>query len=230
MGLGIGSSIAANVIASGRQPTSAIVTAQPATRTATAAGTATPPLGRSPYATSAISPALERPPGTSLFDPARGALAQNFQPGGYCHEDGPCHDSIYIPDISGGDFARAGTAIATSFQRLWRSLTPAATGGAAAVRTGQAGEAAVRAAFDIGEKVPIQIAGRTRIPDGLTSTVLSEVKNVQSLSYTQQLRDFAEYASQNDLRFDLYVRSTTQLSGPLAQEVANGAINLRFIP
>lgn len=39
--------------------------------------------------------AQERLPGTSLFDRQRGALAQNFQRGGYCHEDGPCHD--YTP-------------------------------------------------------------------------------------------------------------------------------------
>lgn len=83
---------------------------------------------------------------------------------------------------------------------------------------------------DIGEKALIRVGGRGRIPDGLTSTVLSEVKNVGSLSYTQQLRDFATYASQRGLRFDLWVRPTTQLSGPLAQEVANGAINLRYIP
>jgi RHS repeat-associated protein len=98
------------------------------------------------------------------------------------------------------------------------------------VRVGQAGEAAVRAVFEIGQKVPIQVAGRTRIPDGLTSTVLTEVKNVQSLSNTQQLRDFASYASQNGLRFDLFVRPTTQLSGPLGQAVTNGTINLRTIP
>jgi len=103
-------------------------------------------------------------------------------------------------------------------------------GGAGVVRVGQAGEAAVRAAADIGEKVPIEIAGRVRIPDGITSTVLTEVKNVQSLSYTQQLRDFASYARENGLRFDLWVRPSTQLSGPLAEEVANGVINLRFIP
>jgi hypothetical protein len=105
-----------------------------------------------------------------------------------------------------------------------------ARGGAGVVRVGQAGEAAVRSVADIGPKVAIDVAGRTRIPDGLTSTVLSEVKNVGSLSYTQQLRDFAAHASANGLRFDLWVRPTTQLSGPLAQEVANGAINLRYIP
>ena len=95
---------------------------------------------------------------------------------------------------------------------------------------GQAGEAAVRGAVDIGPKVPIAVGGRVRIPDGLTSTVLSEVKNVGSLSYTQQLRDFASYARANGLRFDLWVRPTTQLTGPLSQEVASGAINLRIIP
>jgi len=100
------------------------------------------------------------------------------------------------------------------------------------VRVGQAGEAAVRGVADIGPKVSINVAGRTRIPDGLNlgAKVLSEVKNVGSLSYTQQLRDFAAHASANGLRFDLWVRPSTQLSGPLAQEVANGAINLRYIP
>jgi hypothetical protein len=108
----------------------------------------------------------------------------------------------------------------------------AARGGAGVVRVGQAGEAAVRSVADIGPKVPITVAGRARIPDGLNleTRVLSEVKNVGSLSYTQQLRDFAAHASANGLRFDLWVRPTTQLSGPLAQEVANGAINLRYIP
>ncbi|HWO22671.1 MAG TPA: toxin TcdB middle/N-terminal domain-containing protein [Kofleriaceae bacterium] len=102
--------------------------------------------------------------------------------------------------------------------------------GASVVRAGQAGEAAVRSVANIGPKVSIRVAGRTRIPDGLTSSVLSEVKNVSSLSYTQQLRDFATYARQNGLRFDLWVRPTTQLSAPLAREISSGTINLRYIP
>jgi RHS repeat-associated protein len=103
-------------------------------------------------------------------------------------------------------------------------------GGAAAVRIGQAGEAAVRAVRDIGPKIAIDVAGRTRIPDGLLPTILSEVKNVASLSYTQQLRDFAQYAIQNNLRFDLYVRPNTTLSEPLAAAIRNGTINLLDIP
>ena len=100
-----------------------------------------------------------------------------------------------------------------------------------AASLGREGEAAVRGAYDIGSKQTIDIAGGgTRVPDGLTSTALSEVKNVQSLSYTQQLQDFASYAQQNGLRFDLYVRSDTQLSQPLQQAIQNGQVNLRYIP
>jgi RHS repeat-associated protein len=103
-------------------------------------------------------------------------------------------------------------------------------GGAAAVRLGRAGEAAVRAAHDIGPPTRIFVNGVERVPDGLTDAVLSEVKNVGSLSYTQQLRDYAQYAAQNGLRFDLYVRSTTGLSGPLGQAWASGQVNILFIP
>jgi len=56
------------------------------------------------------------------------------------------------------------------------------------------------------------------------------VKNVGSLSYTQQLRDYAQFAGENGLRFDLYVRPGAELSGPLKQAVANGEINLLDIP
>ena len=71
---------------------------------------------------------------------------------------------------------------------------------------------------------------RQRIPDGLTSAVLSEVKNVQSLSYTQQLRDFSAYASDKGLRFDLYVRPGACLSRPLLNARASGQVNILEIP
>lgn len=103
-------------------------------------------------------------------------------------------------------------------------------GGAGPVMTGQAGELAVSNAYDIGLKQAIQVNGRMRIPDGLTATVLSEVKNVASQSFTRQLRDFSQYAVQNGLRFDLYTRPSTILSRPLQQAVQDGLINLRTIP
>jgi RHS repeat-associated protein len=105
--------------------------------------------------------------------------------------------------------------------------------GMAAVRTaGREGEAAVRAAVDIGPKRSIVVAGRIRIPDGMTSTVLSEVKNVRALSYTQQLRDYAAFAASQPegFRFDLYVRPGAALSGPLKAARDSGAVNILEIP
>jgi YD repeat-containing protein len=118
--------------------------------------------------------------------------------------------------------------------RLRRAVTHAdevAKGGAAAVRTGQAGERAVRKAYDIGDKVPIRVAGRTRVPDGLTASTVSEVKNVQSLSYTSQIRDYVQYARQTDRVVELYVRggnSGTRLSGPLQNAIRDPNVPLRL--
>jgi len=121
------------------------------------------------------------------------------------------------------------------------ATTPGAAGGGeppdddenstdAARRLGKEGEDAVRRVYNIGEKQPIEVDGRGRIPDGLTQEVLSEVKNVEQLSYTQQLRDFAQFAAQNHLRFDLYVRAGAQLSGPLQKAIYSGLINVLDIP
>ena len=65
-----------------------------------------------------------------------------------------------------------------------------------------------------------------RIPDELNATTLGEVKNVGSLSYTSQLQDFQAYAQQQGLAFNLYVRGSTTLSGPLQNAVDSGLINL----
>ena len=98
------------------------------------------------------------------------------------------------------------------------------------MRVGQAGEAAVRGAYDIGPKATIQINGRTRILDGLNDTAVTEVKNVGYQAYTQQLRDSLAYAQQTGRQFDLYVRGSTTLSGPLQDAITSGQINLRLIP
>lgn len=92
--------------------------------------------------------------------------------------------------------------------------------------------------YDIGPKATVSINGRTRILDGLTDRAVTEVKNVQSLSLTQQIRDNIDYAAQTGRRLDIYVRPSshpsgqTHLSGPLldAIEQSSGAIQLRFIP
>ena len=79
--------------------------------------------------------------------------------------------------------------------------------------------------------VGVYIQITSRVPDVLnhSAKIIGEVKNVGSLSYTSQLKDYAAYAAQNGYTFELTVRSTTQLSGPLQQAVSNGSIVLRFL-
>lgn len=74
---------------------------------------------------------------------------------------------------------------------------------ATARRLGIAGE---RAVGITGPKTAINVAGRTRIPDALTRTTLTEVKNVKSLSFTRQLRDYHTFSQQTGRDFILYTR------------------------
>ena len=64
-----------------------------------------------------------------------------------------------------------------------------------------------------------------RIPDGLTDTVLSEVKNYSgTLSYSKQLRDFVLWSQDNKLEMHLYTNA--KLSGPLQQLVNDNVIKV----
>ncbi|HET6889848.1 MAG TPA: putative toxin, partial [Pyrinomonadaceae bacterium] len=105
-----------------------------------------------------------------------------------------------------------------------------AKGAKTAGQLGKEGEAAVRGAHEIGEKAKLTINGRGRIPDGLSKDALSEVKNVEKLSFTRQLRDYSQYATDEKLRFDLYLRPTTKVSGPLQEAFDKGLINRLDIP
>jgi hypothetical protein len=82
----------------------------------------------------------------------------------------------------------------------------------------------------------ISINGRTRIPDimRLLSQIMGDVKNVQNLSLTRQMQDFIDIfrqyqASNPDWQFQLFVNTTTKISGPL-QELLDqiGAVVIRF--
>jgi hypothetical protein len=103
-------------------------------------------------------------------------------------------------------------------------------GGKGPNNVGKAGEDAVRSVEDIGKKRKIDVNGNKRIPDGLTDSTLSEVKNVSELSFTKQLQDYANFSQETGRRFDLYVRSSTTLSEPLNKAVASKVVNLRTIP
>jgi len=112
-------------------------------------------------------------------------------------------------------------------------LAPSVTrGGVGPVRVGQEGLDAVGVVQNT-TRIPRPSGTGYRVPDILDEAggVIGEVKNVQSLSFTQQLRDYVWYAGQNDLQFDLYVRGSTTLTGPLQTAVDDGLINLfRDIP
>lgn len=135
-------------------------------------------------------------------------------------------------NTGGGDWAGAGLEVAAVLPpvKLLRAAEPVLRGGAEMVRIGQAGERAVRAAVDIGPKAGIRVNGVSRIPDGLTDTAVNEVKNVASLSYTSQLRDFAQFAKDTGREFNLYVRPGAKLSEPLLKAREAGDVIIHEIP
>lgn len=116
-------------------------------------------------------------------------------------------------------------------QGMVRSSTPhvadrvAAEDAMAGVRAaGSAGERAAGIVKNTDHIPSLSDTAAYRIPDELNATTLGEVKNVGSLSYTQQLQDFQAYAAQQGLTFNLYVRGSTTLSGPLQTAVDDGLI------
>ena len=95
---------------------------------------------------------------------------------------------------------------------------------------GEKGEMAAGAAEGrVGIKMP---SGITRFPDifNAKARIIGEVKNVQSLSFTQQLRDYAAYAKATGWKLELWVRPSTRLSGPLLQAKNAGQIIINYIP
>ncbi len=133
--------------------------------------------------------------------------------------------------------APTATVVATS---ATLSNAPAATtvvvaaggGAVGAVQLGRSGEAAAMIVKNTQRIPSASSTAAYRIPDVLNHAtgIIGEVKNVGALAYTSQLRDFAAYAAGNGYTFELWVRPTTQLSGPLQQAVTNGQVVLRLLP
>jgi hypothetical protein len=77
-------------------------------------------------------------------------------------------------------------------------------------------------------------SAKYRVPDILNNElgVIGEVKNVQSLSYTNQLKDFSMWAQRNSYTFNLYVRQSTVISSSdLIEAISHGDITLwRCLP
>ena len=68
-----------------------------------------------------------------------------------------------------------------------------------------------------------------RVPDALSHEegIIGEVKNVERLSFTAQLKDYVAYAQQNGYEFQLTIRSDTYLSTSLRNAVADGTVVLK---
>jgi len=95
------------------------------------------------------------------------------------------------------------------------------------------GVAGERAVGIIGSKTRIPSLSGTakyRIPDGLTSTTLTEVKNVAHQSLTRQLRDFHVFSQQTERQFILYARPNTTFSRPLQNLIDQSQIIVKPIP
>jgi RHS repeat-associated protein len=132
--------------------------------------------------------------------------------------------SFFIP---AGEVSDASLFLLRSIRWSPKLLKAAKTGAQTAYQLGRAGEEAVGT---LGPKTRILVDGRIRIPDALTRTTLTEVKNVKSLSLTRQLRDFSTFSQQTGRQFMLYTRPNTVLSAPLQQAIDNGLIIQKFIP
>lgn len=96
---------------------------------------------------------------------------------------------------------------------------------------GRRGEEAVRKVADIGEKVAINVNGKTRIPDGILEAVsLNEVKNVSKQGLTAQLRDYLQFSRENNLQFNLYTNEETKITQPLQDLIDAGELNHYRLP
>jgi hypothetical protein len=72
-------------------------------------------------------------------------------------------------------------------------------------------------------------SGNMRIPDGLTRTLLQEVKNVKSLSLTSQLKDYMQFAKSTERTMGLFVRPNTYMSGPLQNAIKQYGVVVKYL-
>jgi RHS repeat-associated protein len=139
------------------------------------------------------------------------------------------NDPVSFADPSGLLAARVGNA-ANDYAGQLADYTDIGISGLVN-QVGQAGEAAVRSAVDIGERAAFSVNGRNRIADGLNLVLgtITEVKNVAYQHVSTQIRDYVDYAQAARLQFDLYVRQNTVLSPQLQDLWRRGLVNIGFI-
>ena len=126
-----------------------------------------------------------------------------------------------------GNYLQAGLSTAAMVPFLgWGATGEKLAGKIAISRARIMGELGERAAGIAGSKTRIVVNGRIRVPDAIDGnlSILTEVKNVKSLNYTSQLRDYQAYAQQNGYTFVLRTRPNTHMSGPLRNAINSGDI------
>jgi hypothetical protein len=69
-----------------------------------------------------------------------------------------------------------------------------------------------------------------RVPDGLTDSLISEVKNVGKLGFTNQINDYLLYAQSKNLIFELWTRQGTEIAPTLQELFDNGSIIHKLLP
>jgi len=71
-----------------------------------------------------------------------------------------------------------------------------------------------------------------RVPDVLTKTTIGEIKLVDKLHYSSQIRDYLAHAEANGLNFNLYLRggaNATKITPQLREQVDAGRIILKYL-
>lgn len=105
------------------------------------------------------------------------------------------------------------------------------TGPALARALGKIGEVASGVLKNTNRIDSLTNTARYRIPDQLlpSTKLISEVKNVNTLSLTNQLKDFVAYAQQSGYTFELWTRSTTKITQPLQNLINSRQIIQRIL-
>lgn len=161
--------------------------------------------------------------------------------GGAGHSSGPYSDSDLINHAAGGsgghaprpsDFAPELCTLAEIIDRTCGGGGNSLAAGRFLGRLGQAGMAwwaVAKIIGDAGEKIVGDILGlakNTKLLDGTSvipdfwnraGQIIYEVKNVSSLSYTEQLRDMASWAYNQGYTFELWVREGAELKSAAAE-------------
>jgi hypothetical protein len=100
---------------------------------------------------------------------------------------------------------------------------------------GRMGEIKVRELYDIGPKGgpggrfdSINGLAEFRVPDGinLKRNTISEIKNVGKQDWTDQLEDYAAYAQQEGLKFNLYLREGAEALPRLQEAERQGLVKI----